>query len=214
MSSRPLQRVHTWHIVLPLAIVLGLAVAAAVWLSPGAAEGWRAAIRLTGRTSFVLFSTAFAASALYRRWPAAWSRWLLLRRRAWGLGFAVSHGLHALAIFMFSRADAELFHVLVNPAMLVLGGLGYAFIVAMAATSHDAAQRWLGRRWRQLHLVGSYYIAVAFLNTFAKNALVAPGYWVGVIVLGAVIVLRFMGRSRREAGDTAAPRATARQVPR
>src|SRR5690349_17199615 len=72
-------------------------------------EGIRAVIRLTARTSVLLFTAAFAASALRRLWPTPLTKWLLRRRRQVGLSFAVSHFLHLLFIFMLARLYSESF---------------------------------------------------------------------------------------------------------
>src|SRR5215467_7054442 len=68
-------------------------------------EGVRMVIRFTARSSLLLFCLAFSAAALARLWPNAWTRWQRRNRRYLGLGFALSHGLHAVAIFAFARMD-------------------------------------------------------------------------------------------------------------
>jgi len=74
--------------------MVGALLAATGWTEPGV----RLVIRATARTSVALFLAAFLASTLRRRWPGPATSWLLQNRRYVGLGFAVSHLLHLLAI--------------------------------------------------------------------------------------------------------------------
>ena len=162
------------------------------------AEGFRQLIRVTARSSFVLFLLAFTASAAVRRWPGTVTRWQLANRRQIGLGFAVSHTIHAAAIAGFAWLDPSGFHAATSPGNFVSGGLAYLFIVLMAATSFDGAVRWLGaRRWRLLHLVGLYFLWISFLITFGKRIPMSSGYVLPVAVLLAALALRLWPQGRR-----------------
>src|SRR5262249_7012024 len=107
-------------------------------------EGVRMAIRFTARSSLLLFCLAFGAAAMARLWPNAWTRWQRRNRRYLGLGFAVSHGLHAVAIIVFAKMDPAGFAAATSAASYLFGGIGYAVIIAMAATSFDRAAELLG----------------------------------------------------------------------
>src|SRR5215216_2736612 len=72
------------------ALVVGCALTLTLFGTDEA--GTRAVVRFTARTSALLFSGAFAASAINRLWPGPPARWLLRNRRYLGLSFAVSHG--------------------------------------------------------------------------------------------------------------------------
>src|ERR1043165_3907195 len=87
-----------WPIVgwATLAVAAGAGAVLAVAGTDG--YGIRMAIRATARTSVVLFALAFAASALRRRWPNAFTTWLLRNRRQLGVSFASSHAIHLLTI--------------------------------------------------------------------------------------------------------------------
>src|SRR5215207_7659170 len=93
-----------WPLLGTLATGL-LLMAAAVLLLGSDAEGFRLLIRVTARSSFVLFLLAFTASAAARRWPGTFTRWQLANRRQLGLGFATSHTIHAAAIAGFAWID-------------------------------------------------------------------------------------------------------------
>ena len=150
-------------------------------------EGIRAVIRLTARTSFVLFNAAFAASALAARWPNPATRWLLANRRQVGVSFAASHLVHLAAILALSRLTV----VFGDPSVLI-AVLGYVAIAAMTVTSFDRSAAWLGpRRWRRLHLTAGYFIWVVFLASYLPRAILeSPAYAPFVIVLLAVLALR------------------------
>jgi hypothetical protein len=78
---------------------------------------------------------------------------------------------------------------------LIIGGIAYAFILAMAATSFDRSAAWLGpRRWKILHTVGSYYIWATFAIVLVTIALEVPHYWVGVALLVLALLLRLLAR--------------------
>lgn len=163
-------------------------------------DGVRMAIRATARTSFVLFVMAFSASALLVLWPGAWTRWQRRNRRQLGLAFAVSHGLHALAILAFARLDPVEFMAATSIASYITGGIAYVFIVAMAATSFDRTAAWLGpRAWRVLHGVGGYYLVITFLISNGKRIGISPFYGVPVAILAVMLLLRLLASRRKAA---------------
>lgn len=179
----------------------GLTAAVALWIAAVSlgllvqagfsVEGVQAVIRFTARASFVLFCLAFSAAALYRLWPNAWTRWQRRNRRYFGVSFAASHFIHALAIIAFARLDPVQFHAGTGLGMYVLGGLAYVFIALMTATSFDKTAAWLGpRAWRMLHLTGGYYISLSFLTGFGKRIPMDLLYALPVAVLLAIYVLR------------------------
>jgi DMSO/TMAO reductase YedYZ heme-binding membrane subunit len=174
-----------------------LVMAAATLVAEPDVQGWRLLIRLTARSSFVLFLLAFTASAAARLWPGRVTRWQLANRRQIGLGFAVSHTIHAAAIAGYARIDPAGFHAATSPGNFVTGGVAYLFIVLMAATSFDGAVRWLGaRRWRLLHLAGLYFLWISFLVTFGKRIPMSGLYLVPVVVLLSALALRLWPHRR------------------
>jgi methionine sulfoxide reductase heme-binding subunit len=189
--------IHGWPLLGTLACGLLLMTAVVLALGPDT-EGFRQLIRATARSSFALFLLAFTASAAARRWPGKFTGWQLANRRQIGLGFAVSHTIHAAAIAGFAWMDPDGFHAATDPASFVTGGLAYVFIVLMAVTSFDGAVRWLGaRRWRVLHLAGLYFLWVSFLVTFGKRIPMSGAYVLPVVVLLAALALRLWPQPRR-----------------
>ena len=156
-------------------------------------EGVRMVVRFTARSSLLLFCLAFSAAALARLWPNIWTRWLRRNRRQLGLSFAASHALRATAIIAFARMDPAGFASATNFASYLFGGIGYAIIVAMAATSFDRSAAAIGpRAWRALHLWGGYYLWAQFAIAFGKRIPAMPLYSVFLIPLLVVLALRLI----------------------
>jgi hypothetical protein len=168
--------------------------------------GIRVVIRATARTSFVLFVLAFAASALRLAWSNGATKWLLANRRYVGVSFAVSHVLHLLAILALYDWSLRRFAVEAGALAVLLGGLGYVFVVAMAATSFDRTAAWLGaRRWRRLHTSGMYYLWTIFAVSYVPRAIMeSPAYAPFAVVAIVALALRIRYRTRRSLGPALA----------
>lgn len=164
-------------------------------------EGVRMVIRFTARSSLLLFCLAFSAAALARLWPNAWTRWQHRNRRYLGLSFAISHAIHAVAIIVFAQLDPAGFAEATSPASYIFGGIGYAFIIAMSATSFDRAVALIGpRAWSMLHLAGGYYLWLQFMVSFGKRVPAMPLYAAFLVPLLIVMALRMiaMAMHRRQ----------------
>jgi methionine sulfoxide reductase heme-binding subunit len=199
-----------WPIVGWAAVALAAMVALILAIAGTDEPALRLLVRATARSSVVLFSLAFAASALRRVWPTAASRWLLTNRRQLGVSFAVSHLVHLLAIlalfgWSFQRMVSE-----TAGLTLVFGGIAYLFIAAMTATSFDRTAAWLGaQRWKRLHTVGAYYIWGIFMLNFGVLAFSSALYWPFALILTTAFVLRLAvpaleRRSRSTSSDAVA----------
>jgi hypothetical protein len=177
--------------LLGLVSLLLLAMAGALLAAMPGVDGIRMLIRATARTSLLLFLAVFIASAAWTLAPSAATRWLRANRRQLGLSFAVSHLIHACAIYALSQSDPALFAQLVMPATFVSGGLAYVFILLMSATSFDATAAWLGRRnWRLLHTAGLWYLWLSFIFTLGKRVMQGPFYIVALITVFGALGLR------------------------
>jgi sulfoxide reductase heme-binding subunit YedZ len=161
-------------------------------------DGVRMVIRFTARTSLVLFCLAFAATALALIWRNAGTRWLRRNRRYLGVSFAASHAIHAVAIVAFAVMDPETYAAVTSPASYIFGGIGYAFIIALTATSFDRTAAALGARaWRRLHLIGGYYLLLQFMVSFGKRIPDMPLYALFLVPLIAVFTLRMIAMAPR-----------------
>jgi sulfoxide reductase heme-binding subunit YedZ len=182
-----------WHLLGLTALVMA---ALALWLASMRGfevDGVRMVVRYTARTSLLFFCLACSASALHRLWPGSFTRWQLRNRRYLGLSFAVSHLIHAVAIVCFAVMAPPLFAEATSPASFIFGGIGYGFIIAMAATSFDRAARAIGpRAWRILHTSGVYYLWVQFMISFGMRIAGMPNYTWFLVPLLAVMALRII----------------------
>ncbi len=171
-------------------------VALSIWIAgmrQFEVDGVRMVIRFTARTSLLFFCLAFSAAALARLWPKAWTRWQRRNRRYLGVTFAASHGIHAIAIACFAIMDPAGYAAATSIASYVFGGIGYAFITAMAATSFDRTAAAIGpRAWRLLHLTGGYYLWFQFMVSFGKRVPDMPLYALFLIPLLVVMALRMI----------------------
>jgi hypothetical protein len=154
-------------------------------------DGLHVVLRATARTSLVLFLLAFTASALWKLLPGAWSRWQISNRRYLGLSFATSHTLHLLAIVATAWAQPHKFFRDTSTSTLVMGGIAYAFLFVLAATSFDRSAAWVGaRNWKVLHTVGSHYIWLIFVLTDAPAVTSGLNYLLGTLGLALALLLR------------------------
>jgi DMSO/TMAO reductase YedYZ heme-binding membrane subunit len=199
MTSHRQNWFEGWRLFAVLSLTL---VALCVWIAgmrQFEVDGVRLVIRFTARTSLLFFCLAFGAAALARLWPNAWTRWQRRNRRYLGVTFAASHGLHAVAIGCFAAMDPLGYAAATSAASYIFGGVGYAFIIAMAATSFDRTARAIGpRAWRMLHLSGGYYLLFQFTVSFGKRIPDMPLYTLFLIPLVAVFALRMISMASKQ----------------
>ncbi len=178
-----------WNLVTLSALAIA-AILAVIFIVQGINElGMRVAIRLTARTSCLLFLSAFIASTLPKINSNKLTKWLLKNRRYLGISFAISHGYHALTIvglvIITSGEAYEFDHG---------GTLGYIFIAAMTATSFRPIATLLSPQvWKILHTVGMYYLWIAFTYSFATRLNISLSIYLPfVALLIAAMILRLV----------------------
>jgi methionine sulfoxide reductase heme-binding subunit len=193
--------IEGWRLFALLSLTL---VALSLWISgmrQFEVDGVRMVIRFTARTSLLFFCLAFSAAALARLWPNAWTRWQRRNRRHLGVTFAASHAIHAVAIVCFAVMDPASYAAATSIASYIFGGIGYAFIIAMTATSFDRTAHAIGARgWRLLHVTGGYYLLLQFTISFGKRIPDMPLYALFLIPLLAVFALRMIAMAPRAQG--------------
>jgi len=186
---------RSWPLAGLLAAMLVGGAVAIVAVHGGSIEGVRLVVRITARTSLLLFGLAFTASAMIRLWPGTFTRWQRANRRQLGVSFAVSHLVHAAALIALASLDRALFMSLTTPVSITSGGLAYVFIIAMAATSFDRTAAMIGpRAWRLLHTAGAWYIWISFAVAYGKRVPLSAFYWPFFAVVIALLVARLMAR--------------------
>jgi DMSO/TMAO reductase YedYZ heme-binding membrane subunit len=193
-----------WRLLAALTLSL---IALSLWIAvmrQFEVDGVRMVIRFTARSSLVLFCLAFGAASLARLWPNAWTRWQRRNRRYLGLSFAASHAIHAVAIVAFAKMDPASFAEATSAASYIFGGIGYALIIAMSATSFDRTAALIGpRAWRTLHLTGGYYLWFQFMVSFGKRVPAMPLYAAFLTPLIVVMALRLIAMAASPTRQTA-----------
>jgi methionine sulfoxide reductase heme-binding subunit len=168
-----------------LALLLSLASVAVGWSFGGnPADDAMFAARYTARVSFPLFILVYVAAPMQRLRPSDFWRSIVRRRRQWGLGFALAHTIHLIALAYRS------IEFLGMPALqsLLGGGLAYALMFAMAATSNDASMRALGIWWKRLHRAGLHWIWFIFAFSYLKR-IFDPGMAMQGLILFPICVI-------------------------
>lgn len=183
-----------WGIVIYSTLVISVMFALILLIRGIDEQSMRVAIRATARTSCIIFVSAFAASGLQRIQSNKVTVWLVRNRRYLGISLAVSHAFHAIAIVGLIVVTSGSAYKS-DPG----GNLGYLFIIAMTVTSFNSTASWLGERaWKILHVVGMYYLWLAFTYAFSIKLEHSKFIYLPfLILLVLALIVRFIGRSRR-----------------
>lgn len=183
-----------WRLTGAISFMLVIMAVMAVCSSTTHVEGLRLAIRLTARSSLLLFTVVFIASSLIKLGPAVFSIWLNENRRYLGVAFAASHAIHAACLVYLACLDPNVFAQLTNRGAFIGGGIGYAFIILMTATSFGRPRQFVGPRFvRLIHTCGIWFIWFAFVLNFAKRILRSEYYFFPVALLLFALVIRLLG---------------------
>lgn len=190
----PTRRIEGWTLFGLISFLVVAMSAITLALNPDIVEGTRGVIRATARSSFVLFLAAFTASALATLVPTALTRTLVRERRYIGLAFAVSHLVHAIAIYAYGQLAPEFWPGrtwLTN----VPGSVGYLFILLMAITSFKGPASLLGPKgWKRLHTTGMWVIAAIFAYSYFKRIPMSYLYAVPFAILCSAAAVRVVGK--------------------
>lgn len=190
----------TWFLI--VAIAVGSTLAA--WVV-GGVNGANLGIRITARTSAILFLLAFTASSLYQLWPNNTTKWIRRNRRYLGVGFAGSHFVHAAFIVTTIVLNQQRFETrVVDPTphgVFVLDFIAYGFIIAMTITSFDRiSKRMQYSTWRNLHLTGSYVIWFTFFIAYWRRGVTyTEFYGPFLMIVLAALIIRFIAKAKRGA---------------
>lgn len=172
-----------------LSLVLVGACLAAYLQGGGSLEAVRLIGRWTIRVAVVLFSLAFMAAALASLLPGRTTKWLLENHRNIMVAFSVAFALHLCAIARFFSLDQGLFWSVSPVFLIVLRGIGVAFIVLTLFASLGGGRR---ERWTWLTALGYYYVCGAFLAGFAKRIPQDHFYIAPVALLSLALVVNLL----------------------
>ena len=163
---------------------------------------WHYAANYTARVGFPLLIAAYVARPLVELTRSDWAKFLLARRKYFGLGFAISHTIHLVALVM----AIEVSGVGKGLVTYVVGGGAYAMLYVMAITSNASAMKAMGVWWKRVHRFGIHYLWFIFFQSYAQRAIDPEQAAVGIpftaIAVGAAVI-RFVAwqktRKRRQA---------------
>lgn len=164
--------------IIAIAAAGALAICGTAALLPGDLHSRLSfATRLTARWSACWFLLAFTARPLFQVIGQAWGP-VVRQRRYIGLGFAFAHTVHgaALSWLILSGGASR------GPIVWIGGGIAYALMWAMAATSSDAAMRGLGQNWRRLHTLGIWWLWIVFANSYFGRIFHPETQFLGVVM--------------------------------
>lgn len=183
-----------WQLFGLIAVLVVAMSAMAIVIQPDLVEGLRSAIRATARSSFVLFLSAFTASAFAVLVPSALSKALIRERRFIGLAFAFSHLVHAVLIYAYGQLNTEFW-----PARSVVdnipGTTAYVFILLMALTSFKGPARLLGpKAWKALHVTGMWVIVAVFAFSNFKRIAMSAWYVLPFGLVCGAVAIRLVGK--------------------
>lgn len=191
-----------WRLTWLLIVAIAVGSILAAWIV-GGVNGANLGIRITARTSAILFLLAFTASSLYQLWPNNTTKWIRRNRRYLGVGFAGSHFIHAGFIVTTIVLNQQRFETrVVDPTphgVFVLDFIAYGFIIAMTITSFDrVSKRMQYSMWKHLHVTGSYVIWFTFFIAYWRRGVTyTEFYGPFLMVVLAALIIRFIAKAKR-----------------
>jgi methionine sulfoxide reductase heme-binding subunit len=175
--------IQRWRLVGFTALFVGSMIVMIVVFQGIDESAMRMIIRATGRTSLILFLSAFIASSLRKLRSSPISIWLIKNRRYLGLSMAVSHTYHAFALLGLWHVTAG-----VAPAIDPLGTIGYILLFAMTITSFEKPAKYLGKRnWQILHTTGMHFLWLGLVAEYILKLTKSP--FVALPLLSLLVVV-------------------------
>lgn len=160
------------------------------------------ALRVTAWLSFAYFLGAYVARPLkvvYDEGPAyRFGVWALSNRRYLGLAAAFVHTIHFGYVLVFLVDNLAYTGI----STVLIGGIAFLLLWAMALTSNRWGVRTLGQRWQWLHRSGMHYAFAIYLYTLLGSVMLSLVSTL-LFVLGLfAALLRFAAwRQKRVAAD-------------
>lgn len=117
---------------------------------------------------------------------------LIRYRRALGILAFVYVALHLMAwvVLDMTLLWGQILGDLVKRPYLYLGLAGFALLLPLVASSNDAAQRWLGARWRVLHRLTYPAAGLGLVHYLWQMKVVTPEGWLWAGAFVALMALR------------------------
>ncbi|MEP2736524.1 MAG: hypothetical protein ABJP34_09505 [Erythrobacter sp.] len=182
-------------------LALGLsALVTGLTASNDVAYAWQLAARYTARVGFPLLILAYIARPLHQLMGNALTKAILAKRKWIGLGFAMSHSVHLIALYMAIELSGGPWEMVA----IIFGGGAYVAMYAMAFTSNVRAMTAMGKWWKRLHTFGIHYLWFIFIFTYAgrlsESETLITGI-IGILIAAIAAAIRFTawfkGRTKR-----------------
>ena len=99
-----------------------------------------------------------------------------------------------MGFIIFASISLEEFSNEQGMSQWISGGIAYVFITLMALTSNDKMVKKLGfKKWKKLHLVGSYIIFFVFATSYLKHTLKNPEFYLPLLIISiSSLVIRII----------------------
>ncbi len=154
----------------------------------------------TGHAALIFLILALIARPISRLWPHP-----LRYRRALGVGafvLAMAHTSHMLDHTLNWNLDAFSFMLPVYQLGMGTGALALVLMTPAALTSFDLLQKALGKRWRQIHLLGVPALLLAGIHTVLIGShYLGEMQWTWgnefrSVIVGIIVIVVLLARSR------------------
>ena len=181
-------------------LLLALPAAVTIFRYSTGATFYGEVVHSTGQLSAQLLILTMAVTPLRLLFGRrGWIRWLIQRRRYFGVASFGYAALHTVVYLIRTGAFGDILAEGAEPGLLT-GWIALAIFVPLAVTSNDASVRRLRRLWKRLHR----WVYAGAVLTFAHWVLTAFDPVPGLIHLGVLAALEairvwktFQSRRRR-----------------
>ncbi|MFK7809054.1 MAG: hypothetical protein AB8F74_14720 [Saprospiraceae bacterium] len=185
MQNRNSNSIWDWDIVKLVVVTALLSIGLNFGIRGFHEESVRAVIAWTARVDVLLFCMAFGGTAFHQWAKNAFSFWLMMNRKYWGISFAILHLIHLLSLLILQQFFHPVFTLAANFALFA-GGTAYVFVILMLLTSFNAFAKLLSKaNWKRLHWLGGHWIWVVFMSSYWKR--VFRGEY-GFLILGLLLI--------------------------
>lgn len=126
-------------------------------------------IRLSARTSFIVFCIAFSASIVYKISKNKYSKFTISNRKYLGVTFAMIHLFH-FGLITIKDVFFEPVFITRGLKSLLPGIITYLFIALMLLTSFSIfSKKITPKQWSIIHTIGGYLILFIFTISYSSR---------------------------------------------
>ncbi|WHS59467.1 protein-methionine-sulfoxide reductase heme-binding subunit MsrQ [Pseudomonas sp. G2-4] len=194
---------------------IGVFVAAAIWplfwlyealMNSLGPDPGKVLVDRLGLGALILLLITLSMTPLQKL--TGWAGWVAVRRQLglWCFAYAVLH-LSGYAAFILGFDWSQLGVELSKRPYIIVGGLGFLGLLALAVTSNRYSQRRLGPRWKKLHRLVYLILGLGLLHMLWIVRADLKEWSIYAFIGAVLLVLRIPAIARRT------PRLMGRKVP-